>query len=52
MKLFKMLFNLPPTMTSTEAVINIINTTQEQIINKGMIDPESQVSLNRIISNI
>jgi len=39
-----MLFNLPPTKLSTEAVIDIINNTQEQVIKKGMIDPESQVS--------
>lgn len=47
-----MLFNLPPTVSSTEAVIDIINTTQEQVIKKGMIDPESQVSCKRIITNI
>ncbi|XP_015368138.1 PREDICTED: SAGA-associated factor 29 [Diuraphis noxia] len=44
-KLFKMLFNLPPTKLSTEAVIDIINDTQEQVIKKGTIDPESQKSL-------
>lgn len=44
-KLFKMLFNVPPTKASTEAVIDVINTTQELVIKKGMIDPESQKSL-------
>ncbi|NP_001313558.1 SAGA-associated factor 29 [Acyrthosiphon pisum] len=44
-KLFKMIFNLPQTVSSTEAVIDIINTTQEQVIKKGMTDPESQKSL-------
>jgi len=47
-----MLFSLPPTKISTEAVIDVINTTQELIIKKGMIDPESQVSRKRIITNI
>lgn len=46
-----MIFNLPQTVSSTEAVIDIINTTQEQVIKKGMIDPESQVSRKRIITN-
>jgi len=46
-----MIFNLPQTVSSTEAVIDIINTTQEQVIKKGMIDPESQVNRKRIITN-
>jgi len=47
-----MLFNLPQTVSSTEVVIDMINTTQEQVIKKGMIDPESQVSCKIIITNI
>lgn len=39
-----MLFNVPPTKLSTDTVIDIINNTQEQVITKGTIDPESQVS--------
>jgi len=39
-----MLFNVPPTKLSAEAVVDIINNTQEQVIKKGTIDPESQVS--------
>lgn len=31
-------------LTCNEAVINNINNTQELVIQKGMIDPESQVS--------
>lgn len=47
-----MLFNLPPTVLSTEAVIDIINNTQEHVIKKGMIDPESQVSHKTNNTNI
>jgi hypothetical protein len=31
-------------VTCNEAVIDNINNTQELVIQKGMIDPESQVS--------
>ncbi|XP_060837244.1 SAGA-associated factor 29 isoform X2 [Rhopalosiphum padi] len=44
-KLFKSLFNVPPIIANNVSVIDIINTTQELVIKKGMIDPESQKSL-------
>lgn len=43
-KLFKSLFDLVPIIKNNESTINQINSTQDKVIKKGTIDPESQVS--------
>lgn len=42
--LLKSLFDISPALKSNEVIIERLNSTQDQIIKKGMIDLESQVN--------
>ncbi|VVC29172.1 Hypothetical protein CINCED_3A004999 [Cinara cedri] len=44
-ELFEQLFEISHTLNTNKVLIDKINNTQDQVIKKGMIDPESQKSL-------
>lgn len=48
-ELFEQIFEIPSTVNTNHVLIDKINNTQDQVIKKGMIDPESQVCLKFLI---